>query len=99
MIVNQKNQFQQQLTNTREELRKLHEETRKNVLEKTRLQQQHGEESKKVAAERARLQQQLVQSQERVRGLEASSQQAQATHQQEMANVRYSFILHVVPDQ
>lgn len=31
---------------------------------------------------------QLVQSQERVRGLEASSQQAQATHQQEMANVR-----------
>ncbi|XP_045130805.1 nucleoprotein TPR-like [Portunus trituberculatus] len=87
MIVNQKNQFQQQLTNTREELRKLHEETRKNVLEKTRLQQQHGEESKKVAAERARLQQQLVQSQERVRGLEASSQQAQATHQQEMANM------------
>lgn len=87
MIVNQKNQFQQQLTSAREELRKAHEETRKNLLEKTRLQQQHGEENKKVAAERARLQQQLVQSQERVRGLEASSQQAQATHQQEMANM------------
>lgn len=42
MIVSQKNQFQQQLTNTREELRKSHEETRKNVLEKTRLQQQVG---------------------------------------------------------
>lgn len=40
MIVNQKNQFQQQLTNAREELRKAHEEARKNLLEKTRLQQQ-----------------------------------------------------------
>lgn len=40
MIVNQKNQFQQQLTTAREELRKAHEETRKNLLEKTRLQQQ-----------------------------------------------------------
>lgn len=40
MIVNQKNQFQQQLTTAREELRKAHEETRKNLMEKTRLQQQ-----------------------------------------------------------
>ena len=40
MIVNQKNQFQQQLTTVREELRKAHEETRRNLLEKTRLLQQ-----------------------------------------------------------
>ncbi|XP_071529693.1 uncharacterized protein [Panulirus ornatus] len=87
MIVNQKNQFQQQLNIVREELRKANEETKKNLLEKIRLQQQYVEENKRIATEKARLQQQLLQSQERVRGLESSSQQAQATHQQEMGNM------------
>ncbi|KAG7160494.1 Nucleoprotein TPR-like [Homarus americanus] len=87
MIVNQKNQYQQQLHGVREELRKANEEVKKNLIEKNRLQQQHAEENKKTLSEKARLQQQLLQSQERVRGLESSSQQAQATHQQEMGNV------------
>nr|XP_045610228.1 nucleoprotein TPR-like [Procambarus clarkii] len=87
MIVSQKNQFQQQLNGVREELRKANEEAKKNLIEKSRIQQQYGDENKKTSAERARLQQQLLQSQERVRGLESASQQAQASHQQEMGNM------------
>lgn len=87
MIVNQKNQFQQQLNIVREELRKAIEETKKNLLERNRVQQQCVEENKKNLSEKARLQQQLGQTQERLRALESSSQQAQATHQQEMGNM------------
>ncbi|KAK4316810.1 hypothetical protein Pmani_012065 [Petrolisthes manimaculis] len=86
MIINQRNQYQQQLSTCREDLRRTQEELKNTVMDKTRTIQQHIDESKKVLTEKSRLQQQLVGMQERVRGLEASSQQSQATHQQEMAN-------------
>ncbi|XP_063612017.1 nucleoprotein TPR-like, partial [Penaeus indicus] len=88
MIVNQKNQFQQQLNIVRSELHKTTEEFKKLTMEKNRIQAQSGEEFKRVNMEKARLQQQLVATQERVRSLETSSQHAQATHQQEMSKAQ-----------
>ncbi|XP_042237084.1 nucleoprotein TPR-like isoform X2 [Homarus americanus] len=65
MIVNQKNQYQQQLHGVREELRKANEEVKKNLIEKNRLQQQHAEENKKTLSEKARLQQQMLELKQR----------------------------------
>ncbi|KAK7072171.1 hypothetical protein SK128_026556, partial [Halocaridina rubra] len=88
MTVAQKNQFNTQLQSSREEVRKLTEEAKKNMMEKNRLQLQLSEENKKILTEKSRLQQLLTQTQERVRALESLSQQTESTHQQEIRKLQ-----------
>ncbi|XP_068238323.1 nucleoprotein TPR-like isoform X2 [Palaemon carinicauda] len=91
MTIAQKNQFNNQLQSSREEARKLGEESRKTAMEKSRIQQQLTDETKKLTLEKTRIQQQLSQTQERVRILETNAQQSEANHQQEMRKLQDQF--------
>ncbi|XP_066988708.1 nucleoprotein TPR-like [Macrobrachium rosenbergii] len=83
MTVAQKNQFNSQLQSSREEARKLGEDSRKTAMEKARIQQQLADETKKLNLERTRLQQQLQENREQA--LESKGREDQLRHQLEVA--------------